>query len=182
MRSASRRRAGSMKCCLACFLLLAGADTFRTRVESLRQSSLAHFTEQTSRHVPSSAGAAFDTQRMNAANSSRRRKNRRAMHRTADGVCLMSVDPGMESDSRIRGDPAALERWLSSGGGILGPVVLEGKCHTFHTSVPTAVEVRHTSRRRLRTALLCSFGRIDGLVHTWNSISHRVGLLSRLSC
>lgn len=117
------RRAGSMKCCLACFLLLAGADAFRIRVES----SLGHFSEQTWRHVPSRV-VAFGTEGiMNNSNNSSRRRKRGG--RTADGVCLMAMDPGMEIDSRIRGDPAALERWLSGGGAILGPVVLEGESH-----------------------------------------------------
>lgn len=89
-------------------------------MESLRQSSLGHSTQQTRRHVPSRV--AFDMQGMNT-NSSRRKR------RTADGVCLMAVDSGMESSSRIRGDPVALEQWLSGGGGIIGPVVLEGESH-----------------------------------------------------
>lgn len=117
------RRAGGMEFCLSCFLLLAGDDMFRIRVESLRQSSLGRFKEKTTRHVPSSV--AFDTQGMNT-NSSKRRKRGA---RPADGVCFMAVDPGMESDSRIRGDPAGLDRWLSDSGGILGPVVLEGEIY-----------------------------------------------------
>lgn len=99
-------------------------------MESLRQSSLGHSTQQTRRHVPSRVAFGKNT------DSSRRR---RRGARTAVDVSPMAVGPGMESDSRIRGDPAALERWLSGGGGIIGPVVLEGVSHCYKPGINTSL-------------------------------------------
>lgn len=90
-------------------LLLAGADAFGIKLLSLRQGCRTYFTQHAQNyHDPPAVDAGINT---------RRRKH----------VCTMAIDPELKSDSRIRGDPEALERWFCSMGGTLGPVVMEGE-------------------------------------------------------
>lgn len=60
-----------------------------------------------------------------------RRHSRESVVCVRNTACVMAVDLNIECGSRLRGDPEALERWLQSVGGSIGPVVLEGKFQVF---------------------------------------------------
>ena len=55
------------------------------------------------------------------------RRHRRLRPDPCCSLFSMTIDSEIERESRIRGDPEALERWICSTGGSIGPVVLEGE-------------------------------------------------------
>lgn len=110
-------------------LLLSGADAFSLgALSSLRQKrsdARCFFTEaETSSHARGIMSAL----------------KRPTNARSSSSACTMTVDPEMESESRIRGNPEALERWVFSVGGTLGPVVLGGE-----SALPSRVQYNKNS-------------------------------------